>query len=103
VARFEDGNLFIVGRTKEIIVRFGFNVYPAEVEAVLNGHPGVVRSAVIGRSVDGDEEVVAFVQPSAGSAVTETELAAHAAEQLVAYKQPSQIVLQPTMPTTPTG
>jgi acyl-coenzyme A synthetase/AMP-(fatty) acid ligase len=53
--------------------------------------------------VNGDEEVVAFVQPSAGSAVTETELAAHAAEQLVAYKQPSQIVLQPTMPTTPTG
>jgi long-chain acyl-CoA synthetase len=103
LARFEDGNLFIVGRTKELIVRFGFNVYPAEVEAVLNGYPGVARSAVIGRSVDGDEEVVAFVQPSAGSAVTETELAAHAAKHLAAYKQPSQIVLLPTMPTTPTG
>src|SRR5437879_3894934 len=66
LARLEGGNLFIVGRTKELIVRFGFNVYPAEVEAVLNAHPGIVRSAVIGRSVEGaegDEEVVAFVQP----------------------------------------
>ncbi|MGH7745269.1 MAG: class I adenylate-forming enzyme family protein, partial [Candidatus Dormibacteria bacterium] len=45
LARLEDGNLFIVGRTKELIVRFGFNVYPAEIEAVLNAHPAVLRSA----------------------------------------------------------
>ena len=51
LARLENGHLFIVGRTKELIVRFGFNVYPAEVEAVLNSHPSVVRSAVIGRTV----------------------------------------------------
>src|SRR3984893_19022494 len=62
LARFEDGNLFIVGRTKDLIIRFGFNVYPAEVEAVLNAHPAVAQSGVIGRSVDGDEEVVAFIQ-----------------------------------------
>ena len=70
LARLEGDNLFIVGRTKELIVHFGFNVYPAEIEAVLNTHPDVVRSAVIGRSVDGaegDEEVVAFVQLSPGS------------------------------------
>ena len=41
LARLEDGNLFIVGRTKELIVRRGFNIYPAEVEAVLNAHPAV--------------------------------------------------------------
>src|SRR5665213_1128176 len=50
LARFEGRNLFIVGRTKELIVRFGFNVYPVEVEAVLNSHPVVARSAVIGRT-----------------------------------------------------
>src|SRR5580692_8478753 len=44
LARLENGYLFIVGRTKELIVRFGENVYPAEVEAVLNAHPAVVRS-----------------------------------------------------------
>lgn len=49
LARLEDNNLFIVGRTQELIVRFGFNVYPAEVEAVLNTHAAVARSAVVGR------------------------------------------------------
>ena len=65
LARLEDGNLIIVGRTEDLIVHRGFNVYPAEVEAVLNAHPAVVQSAVVGRSVAGDEEVVAFVQTAA--------------------------------------
>ncbi len=103
LARSEQGNLFIVGRTKELIVRFGFNVYPAEVEAVLNVYPGVARSAVIGRSVQGDEEVVAFVQLQPGSAVTVADLAKHAATHLTPYKQPSHFFLVATMPTTPTG
>ena len=62
LARFDGDHLFIVGRTKELIIRSGFNVYPAEVEAVLNAHRAVVQSAVIGRPVNGNEEVVAFVQ-----------------------------------------
>jgi len=106
LARFEDGNLFIAGRTKELIVHFGFNVYPAEVEAVLNAHPGVARSAVIGRparGTEGDEEVVAFVQPSPGSVLTAHDLAEHAARHLAAYKRPSQILLVATMPVTATG
>jgi acyl-CoA synthetase (AMP-forming)/AMP-acid ligase II len=106
LARLENGHLFIVGRTKELIVRFGLNVYPAEVEAVLNAYPGVVRSAVIGRSVEGtkgDEEVIAFVQLAPGSAVAEAELAQHAAQHLAPYKRPSQIVLVPALPLTPTG
>jgi long-chain acyl-CoA synthetase len=106
LARSEDGNLFIVGRTKELIVRFGLNVYPAEVEAVLNAHPAVARSAVIGRSVagsQGGEEVVAFVQPLPGSPPTDTELAEHVAKHLAPYKRPSQFLLVPAMPLTPTG
>ena len=46
----EDGALYIVGRSKELIIRSGFNVYPAEVENVLNSHPDVLQSAVIGRA-----------------------------------------------------
>ena len=106
LARLEDGNLFICGRTKELIVRFGMNVYPAEVEAALNTFPGVVRSAVIGRTVqgvDGGEEVIAYVQPSPGSTITVADLADHAARNLAPYKQPSQILLVPEMPITPTG
>jgi len=106
LARLESGYLFIVGRTKELIVRFGENVYPAEVEAVLNAHPAVVRSAVIGRTVEGaegGEEVIAFVQLSPSSATSENELAQHAAQHLAPYKRPSQILLVPSMPLTPTG
>jgi long-chain acyl-CoA synthetase len=106
LARLENGYLFIVGRTKELIVRFGLNVYPAEVEAVLNAHPAVVRSAVIGRVVEGTEggeEVVAFVQLSPSSPTSEIELAQYAAQHLAPYKRPSQILLVASMPLTPTG
>jgi long-chain acyl-CoA synthetase len=103
LARLEDGNLFIVGRTKDLIVRRGFNVYPAEVEAVLNAHPGVVHSGVIGRSVEGDEEVIAFIQPLPDSLLTVSEFAEYAARYLAPYKRPSRIFLVPNMPLTPTG
>ena len=106
LARVEGGHLFIVGRTKELIVRFGMNVYPAEVEAVLNTHPSVVRSAVIGKSVqgvEGGEEVIAFVQLSPGSAATVAEIADHAGRNLAPYKRPSRILLLPELPVGPTG
>lgn len=103
LARLEDGNLFIVGRTKDLIVRRGFNVYPAEVEAVLNAHPAVAQSGVIGRSVEGDEEVVAFVQILPDSQLTIHDIAEYAAQYLAPYKRPSQILLVPSMPLTPTG
>ena len=105
LARMEDGKLFIVGRSKELIVRFGFNVYPAEVEDVLGGYPGVIRCAVIGRTAeeDGNEEIVAFVQPAEGASVTSAQLTEHARRELAAYKQPSVIFVVPSMPMTPTG
>ena len=106
LARLENGYLFIVGRSKELIIRFGENAYPAEVEAVLNAHPAVVRSAVIGRPVggaEGGEEVVAFVQLAPASPTSEADLAQHAAQHLAPYKRPSQILIVPSMPLTPTG
>ena len=105
LARMQEGNLFIVGRTKELIVHLGFNVYPVEVEAVLNAYPGVARAAVIGRSVDGsgEELVIAFVQLQPESPTTVAELAKHAAQHLAPYKVPSQIHLMSEMPLTATG
>jgi long-chain acyl-CoA synthetase len=102
----ESGYLFIVGRTKELIVRFGLNVYPSEVEAVLDAHPAVVRSAVVGRQVDGTqggEEVVAYVQLSLPSSTLEMDLAQHATQHLAPYKRPSQFILVREIPLTPTG
>lgn len=103
LGRMVDGSLFLVGRTKDLIIRSGFNVYPAEVEGVLNSHPAVERSAVLGRTVSGDEEVVAFVQLMPESSATPRELQEYAAKQLATYKWPSRIVILPTMPSTPTG
>src|SRR6266481_1559460 len=93
LARFEGEAMFIVGRTKELIIRSGFNVYPAEVEAVLSAHPAVVQSAVIGRAVHANEEVVAYVQLLPGASATTDELMAHATRHLTAYKRPSEIVI----------
>ncbi|MBV9695277.1 MAG: AMP-binding protein, partial [Alphaproteobacteria bacterium] len=61
LARFDGESWFIEGRAKEMIIRFGFNVYPAEIEGVLNAHPTVARAAVIGRMKDGNEDILAFV------------------------------------------
>ena len=103
LARFDGDVLFIVGRTKELIIRSGFNVYPAEVEAVLNEHPAVVQSAVIGRAVTGNEEVVAFVQLLPGSTVNPADLTAHAARQLAPYKRPCKIIVLDALPAGSTG
>ena len=103
LARFEGECLYIVGRTKEMIIRSGFNVYPAEVEAVLSSHKDVVQSAVVGRSVDGNEEVVAFVQLIQGSKVTPADLATFINPQLTSYKRPSEIIVLDALPATSTG
>ncbi|RFA31375.1 long-chain fatty acid--CoA ligase [Alkalilimnicola ehrlichii] len=104
MARLDDErNLYIVARSKELIIRSGFNVYPPDVEAVLNEHPQVTLSAVVGREVPGNEEVVAYVQPVPGAGLTADELRQFAAERLSAYKRPSEIVLMDTLPATATG
>src|SRR6202165_3398664 len=103
LARFDGDCLFIVGRTKEMILRSGFTVYPAEIEAVLNSHDSVVQSAVVGRAVEGNEEVVAFVQLIQGATTSAEKLKAHASSQLTSYKRPSEIVVLDTLPATSTG
>lgn len=99
----EQGRLHILGRSKELIIHGGFNVYPPEVEAALNDHPQVIQSAVIGRMERGDETVLAFVQVAEGSELTEAELRAFAAERLAGYKRPARIVLATALPAAPTG
>jgi acyl-CoA synthetase (AMP-forming)/AMP-acid ligase II len=103
LARFEGDCLFIVGRTKEMIIRSGFNVYPAEIEAIICTHDAVVQCAVVGRPVEGNEEVVAFVQLLKGSKAGPQDLMAHIAPQLTSYKRPSEIIVIDALPATSTG
>src|SRR5947209_18690432 len=86
--------------------RFGFDIDPPDVEATLNAHPAVARSAVRSRVVEGieeNEEIFAFVQLLPSSLLTATDLAGHAARHLAPYKRPSRILLTPALPLTPTG
>ncbi|MEV4779519.1 class I adenylate-forming enzyme family protein [Burkholderia sp. LMU1-1-1.1] len=105
-----DGALFIVGRTKELVIRSGFNVYPLEVETVLNAHPAVTQSAVVGRDSndgDGNEEVVAFVEldprHSGSTAELTIQLQQYLAGRLSPYKCPSEIIAMQTLPAATTG
>ncbi|MEP5732038.1 MAG: class I adenylate-forming enzyme family protein [Sulfitobacter sp.] len=99
----EEGLLHILGRSKELIIHGGFNVYPPEVEAALNDHPQVIQSAVIGRMSDGDEQVLAFVQIAEGDQVDPAVLRQFVGERLAGYKRPSQIIVVHRLPAAPTG
>ncbi|HEY0800081.1 MAG TPA: class I adenylate-forming enzyme family protein [Steroidobacteraceae bacterium] len=99
----EQGRLYIVGRSKDLIIRSGFNVYPAEVESVLSLFPGVALAAVVGREIPENEEVVAFVQPLAGCVLDVEAVSGWANQQLAPYKRPSEIIVMPELPIGPTG
>jgi len=103
LARYDDGSWFIEGRAKEMIIRFGFNVYPAEIEGVLNAHPSVARAAVIGRAKDGSEDILAFIHAAEGAAPDVAELSVYAAARLAPYKRPSEIRLISQMPMSAAG
>ena len=98
-----DGALHIEGRLKELIIRSGFNVFPVEVEAVLNAHPGVSQSAVVGREVEGNEEVVAFVELVPGASVDAGALAEFAAARLAPYKRPAEVIVMEKLPAAASG
>jgi acyl-CoA synthetase (AMP-forming)/AMP-acid ligase II len=99
----QQGHLHILGRSKELIIHGGFNVYPPEVEAAINDHPQVIQTAVVGRRKDGDEEVLAFVQIAEGDTLDPETLRAFVKERLTGYKRPSQFIIGTALPAAPTG
>nr|WP_228579153.1 class I adenylate-forming enzyme family protein [Halomonas sp.] len=104
IARLDDDDqLYIVGRSKELIIRSGFNIYPPDVEAVINEHPDVTLSAVVGREVSGNEEVIAFVQCEPGANLGETELRNFISQRLAPYKRPTRWALMDVLPATASG
>jgi acyl-CoA synthetase (AMP-forming)/AMP-acid ligase II len=97
-----DGNLRIVGRLKEMYIRGGYNVYPAEVEATLAEHPSVARVAVVGVPDPVLGEIgVAFVVPTTGAtAPTLDGLRAWCRDRLADYKAPDRLELVDDLPLT---
>jgi long-chain acyl-CoA synthetase len=95
----DQGFLYLVDRSKDLIIVSGFNVYPAEVEEVLSHRPEVAEVAVVGApDSDTGEAVVAHVVPAAGTSPDENELKAYCRGRLARYKCPTRFVFSDALP-----
>jgi long-chain acyl-CoA synthetase len=93
------GDLYLVDRAKDLIIVSGFNVYPAEVEEVLLGHPAVAECAVVGvENATSGESVRAYVVLREGERATADELMAYSATRLARYKCPTEISFETSLP-----
>ncbi len=100
----EDGYYYIVDRSKDMIIRGGFNVYPRELEEVLMQHPAVSMVAVIGVPHESHgEEIKAIVIKNPGDPTTEDELIAWGKVQFAGYKYPRLVQFVDALPMTSTG
>jgi long-chain acyl-CoA synthetase len=100
----EDGFYFIVDRSKDLVIRGGYNVYPREIEEVLFAHPAIAEAAVIGKPHDRlGEEVVAVVVRRAGSDLSEQDVVTYCKERVAAYKYPREVRFVAELPKGPTG
>jgi malonyl-CoA/methylmalonyl-CoA synthetase len=93
-----------VGRAKDLIITGGYNVYPKEIELVIDGLPGVRESAVIGLPhADFGEAVTAVVVPQAGAQLSEAEIIQRLKRDLANYKIPKRVILVPDLPRNAMG
>ena len=97
------GRLHLVGRSKEMYVRGGYNVYPVEVEGVLSQHPDLAAVAVVPRAdpVMGEIGVAVVVPRDAADVPTLADLRDFAKPQLAAYKLPEAVRVIDGLPLTP--
>lgn len=100
----ENGLLYVTGRDDEMIVSGGENVFPAEVENTISGHPEVVEATALGVE---DEEwgarLRAFVVKAEGATIGEDDVKLYVKEQLARYKVPREVIFLDELPRNPTG
>ncbi len=100
----KDGQLYITGRKKEMLIIGGENVFPREIEEVLNQHPSVLASAVIGKKDElRGETPIAFIQTHPDATFDPTALKKCCREKLAGYKIPKEIIHIQELPRNPTG
>lgn len=98
------GFIRIVGRKKDMIIRAGQNIYPAELEAVLAAHPQIHQAAVIGLPTpDGDERVLACVVPATDAGLSSADVLDYCRRELAPYKVPDEVRFVPELPMNPAG
>ncbi|MFB7090335.1 AMP-binding protein [Streptomyces sp. NPDC056296] len=100
----QDGDLFIVDRLKDLIIRGGYNVYPGEVEEILYEHPHIVEAAVVGVPDEHyGQEVAAAIVLDQSASVTGPEITEWARERMSAYKIPRLVRFVESLPKGPSG
>lgn len=100
----QDGNLYLVDRSKDLVIVSGFNVYPAEVEAVLDEHPDIVDAAVVGVSHPATGEAVkAYVVRRPGATLDEEAVIMWTEDRLARYKCPSKVLFVDQLPRATSG
>ena len=105
IARIDEtGNIFIVDRKKDMIIVSGFNVFPNEVEAVVNEHPAVLECGCVGvEGKDSQEIVKVFIVLHDDQTLSEEEIITFCRDKLTAYKVPKQIEFIKEIPKTNVG
>ncbi|MDG1956357.1 MAG: AMP-binding protein, partial [Candidatus Thioglobus sp.] len=105
IARIDEtGNIFIVDRKKDMIIVSGFNVFPNEVEAVVNEHPAVLECGCVGVEGENSQELVkVFIVLHDEQTATEDEIISFCREKLTAYKVPKHIEFIKEIPKTNVG
>lgn len=102
--RDEEGFYFIVDRSKDMIIRGGYNVYPRELEEVLMTHPEVSLAAVVGVEHESHgEEIKAYIIREEGASLTQEQLLEWCKERMAAYKYPRLVEFRDSLPMTATG
>ena len=100
----EDGYVHIVGRAKDLIISGGYNIYPKEIELLLDEQDGVLESAVIGvNHPDFGEGVVGVIVPSNGQAVSEDAILSAISDKIARFKQPKKIYVVDELPRNTMG
>ena len=101
IVKFDQGCLWILGRAKDMIIRGGQNIYPAEIEGLLNGHPSVASVAIVGYpDREMGERACAYVVLKAGQTLTFEEMKAFLKEKKIsAYKLPERLEIVAALPT----
>jgi malonyl-CoA/methylmalonyl-CoA synthetase len=99
-----DGRVTIVGRSKDLIISGGYNVYPAEIEGLINEMPGVAESAVVGLPhPDFGEGVIAVVVPKPGVTLDGAQMVAALKARIANFKVPKQVFIVPDLPRNAMG
>lgn len=99
----DDGYLYIKDRIKDMVISGGENIYPAEIESVIVGIPGVSEVAVIGMPDEKWGEIVCAIVVADQSKIDDLQIIEYCGARLARYKLPKKIIFAETIPRNPSG